>query len=138
MPSQHFVSMVNKIKSAKVDNVNITYKNRALTISSCYNIRSTGLSILLNRWPRLRSIHLAGASITDSVLSALARGCPQLLSLNLYACQSVSYTGMCALACGCPLLQSIEICYTDLIKDASIRALAQGCPHLQSVYFYSS
>ena len=109
----------------------------ALTISSCYNIRSTGLSILLNRWPHLRSIHLAGASITDSVLSALARGCPQLLSLNLYACQSVSYTGMCALACGCPLLQSVEICYSDLIKDASIRALAQGCPHLQSVYFYS-
>ena len=111
-------------------------KFTAVTISSCCNIRSTGLSILMHRWPRLLSINLSGESITDSVLSALARGCPQLQSLNLYSCHGVTNVGMCALALACPNLQSIEICYSDNIKDASLRAVAQGCHKLQSIYLH--
>ena len=84
--------------------------------------------------PQLQSLNLSNCwNITDEGITAVAIGLSQLQSLNITACYKITDEGIRAVASGCPQLQSLNIGYCDNITDEGITALANGLLKLQSL-----
>lgn len=71
--------------------------------------------------------------ITDSGLSAVARGCPSLRSLALWDVPQVTDAGLAEIAAGCPSLEKLDITGCPLVTDKGLVAVAQGCPDLKTL-----
>ncbi|KAM0919126.1 hypothetical protein ACQ4PT_008509 [Festuca glaucescens] len=71
--------------------------------------------------------------VTDSGLSAAARGCPSLRSLALWDVPQVTDAGLAEIAAGCPALEKLDITGCPLITDKGLVAVAQGCPDLKTI-----
>jgi hypothetical protein len=114
---------------------------------------------IIRRWPALQRITL-GDKCTDTVLLALAKGCPQLRAIeevwtSTPRCTHAGYlaffkiagahieeirvdlpsTGaeLCAIAKCCPNLRSLFLSSTDRLNDTTLTELAQLCPHLEAI-----
>ncbi|GFQ01639.1 F-box protein skp2a [Phtheirospermum japonicum] len=91
----------------------------------------------------LRELDLSKSfRLTDRSLYALARGCPDLVKLNISGCTAFSdtalgyLTGVKSLAYGCPDLRALDLCGCLLITDESVVALANNCLQLRSLGLY--
>ena len=73
------------------------------------------------------------ALITDASIGALAESCPRLKIVNLGGCVRITDVSLVALAGSCPLLESVDLYWCELLTDVSIVALAGNCPLLKSV-----
>ncbi|XP_062229185.1 EIN3-binding F-box protein 1-like [Phragmites australis] len=86
---------------------------------------------------RLVSVSVRGShptrGVTDSGLSALARGCPALRSLSLWDVPQVTDAGLAEVAAECHSLERLDITGCPLITDKGLIAVAQGCPDLKSL-----
>ena len=67
----------------------------------------------------------------------MARGCPQLQSLDIICCRMITDEGIRAVASGLLQLQSLNIAGCDNITNKGIRALASGCPQLKFLERYN-
>ena len=66
-------------------------------------------------------------------MTAIAEGCPHLVSIDLVSNRNISDTSLSAIARHCPKLTSIDLKDCLGVSDMGILAIAEGCPHL--VYF---
>ncbi|KQK17750.1 EIN3-binding F-box protein 1 [Brachypodium distachyon] len=85
----------------------------------------------------LKSVVIRGShptrGVTDSGLSAVARGSPSLRSLALWDVPQVTDAGLAEIAAGCPSLEKLDITGCPLITDKGLAAVAQGCPELKTL-----
>ena len=68
--------------------------------------------------------------MTDVGLQAVAKGCAQITSLNLYGCSQVTDVGLEAVAKGCAQITSLDLRYCDKVTEegkASVRAALPDC-----------
>eukprot|EP01049_Picozoa_sp_SAG25_P008699 SAG25_NODE_806_length_5254_cov_1897.297963_3_plen_176_part_00 len=92
-------------------------------------LRSRGTAQLC--CPQLTSLILAGcSSVTDEGVQALAAACPHLTSLDLDGCTSVTDMGLRALASGCPQLTALDLGSSSSVTDEGLAVLMEGCPQL--------
>ena len=86
--------------------------------------------------PNLSNVVLMEASsayclITDGGLMKLAEGCPQLESISLAFCRTITGLGISHMAQHCPRLVSLNLSECYLISDDGFCAIAQRCQGLQ-------
>ena len=96
---------------------------------------------LPKKYPGLKSLDLSGSydfpmKITDSGISKIGEGCPQLQSLNLDYCSQVTDVGITKIGEGCPQLQKLNLYRCSQVTDVGITKIGEGCPQLQSLNLY--
>ena len=86
------------------------------------------------RCPNLQSLNLSScSSITDAGLSEVASGCSNLQSLDIWNCSSITDAGLSEVAKGCSNLQSLNVSNCGSITDAGLSEVAKGCSNLLSL-----
>ena len=65
-------------------------------------------------------------NITDAAVLALAKGCPNLTTVNLYDCANITDAAVLALAKGCPNLTSIDLAGCRMITEEAKAALRES------------
>ena len=86
---------------------------------------------LAGKHSKLKSLNLSGSysfrrKITDSGISKIGEGCPQLQSLNLNFCSQVTDVGITKIVEGCPQLQSLNLCKCFYVTDVGITKIVEG------------
>lgn len=71
--------------------------------------------------------------VTDGGLMKLSEGCPQLESISLAFCRTITGIGLAYLAKNCPRLVSMNLSECALIADDGFCAVAQTCTSLKLV-----
>ena len=66
----------------------------------------------------------------DAAVASVVSKCPQLSSLDLRYCRTITDVALRAVASSCPQLSSLSLGYCNKIADA---AVAKGCPKLSSL-----
>lgn len=125
-----------------------------LDFSNCSRLRATPLQHLIHVYAntRLTDMNLSGcALVTDDVLIALGRCCPNLLTLRLIACALVSDAGLQRLvefvpcanedtadfvandgdAPRCVKLRTLELTGCFQLTDAGLSAVGRACSDLE-------
>ena len=93
---------------------------------------------LAKKYSGLKSLDLSGSydfpmKITDSGISKIGEGCPQLKSLDLSFCRKVTDIGITKIAEGCPQLQELDLISCTEVTDDGITKIGEGCPQLQKL-----
>merc|ERR1719491_2764496 len=70
--------------------------------------------------------------VTDEAVTALVRFSPNLKTVNLQECKRLTERGIQTLAKGCPNLTSLDVRFLQL-SDMTIVILAQFCPKIENV-----
>ena len=86
---------------------------------------------LAKKYSGLKSLDLSGSydfpmKITDSGISKIGEGCPQLQSLNLYCCTEVTDVGITKIGEGCPQLQSLNLTYCSKVTDVGVAKIGDS------------
>jgi len=80
---------------------------------------------------RLAAVSVRGShparGVTDSGITALARGCPALRFLALWDVPQVTDAGLAEIAAECHALERLDINSCLLVTDKGLIAVAQGC-----------
>lgn len=74
--------------------------------------------------------------ITDMGILAIAHSCPNLISLNLYACLHVSNEAIREVCRSCPHLQELMLGAMS-ISDDNLHDIAEFCPDIRKLVFAS-
>ena len=83
---------------------------------------------------RLQILNMESApQLTDSGLSDIAHGCPDLHTVVFGLCEHLTDEGLSSLALGCPLMQNITLSMCPKITDAGVIRLAKSCSKLRYV-----
>ena len=85
----------------------------------------------------LKSLCLMNTRMTDSGISKIGEGCPNLQSLDLSSCSQVTDVGILKIGEGCPQLQSLNLKECENVTDIGITKIGEGCPQLQSLNLYN-
>jgi len=108
-----------------------------LYYSTPFFLADTGVKALAKGCPLLISLSLyACKNITDVSLRALAANCPSLQSLKLSLCEKVSNDGIVTLARSCPGLRNINLSLCEKVSDVGVIEIANNCPRLESCNCY--
>uniref|UniRef100_A0A7S4EXF7 F-box domain-containing protein n=1 Tax=Chrysotila carterae TaxID=13221 RepID=A0A7S4EXF7_CHRCT len=103
----------------------------------CSQQKCMELRMIASALPRLRAIDLSRICdhLDDSVIVALARGCPELRSIDFGRCGNctpcptdVAVDAICA---NCPLLEVLRPPMEEVSQLRVLEALADGCPQLR-------
>lgn len=109
--------------------------NRALEqvcLQGCQRLTDEALRFISLGFPNLRTINLSFCvSITDSGLKHLAK-MPSLRELNLTSCDNISDIGMAYLAEGGSRISSLDVSFCDKIGDQALVHISQGLFNLKS------
>ena len=95
-------------------------------------ITDSAISALAKGCCQLKTINLGITSITDIGVQAIALYCHQLTAIDLYWCKAITDIGIIALAKGCPDLACINIQKCCDVTQIGRSALAQYCPLLRA------
>ncbi|CAI9100795.1 OLC1v1037968C1 [Oldenlandia corymbosa var. corymbosa] len=71
--------------------------------------------------------------VTDTGLSAIARGCPSLRTLSLWNVPTVGDKGLLEISRECQLLEKLDLCQCPSISDKGLAAVAKNCPNLTAL-----
>ncbi|KAL5225702.1 hypothetical protein ABZP36_012341 [Zizania latifolia] len=117
------------------DEVRFGCSERSLEGHEATDVGLTAVAVADALRGHLKSLVIRGShpirGVTDSGLSAAARGCPSLTSLALWHVPQVTDTGLAEIAACCPSLARLDITGCSLITDKGLAAIAQGCPDLK-------
>ncbi|KAG0722852.1 F-box/LRR-repeat protein 14 [Chionoecetes opilio] len=104
-----------------------------LGLQDCQKLSDEALRHVANGLPNLKSINLSFcASITDSGLKYLAR-MPSLRELNLRSCDNISDIGIAYLAEGGSRITTLDVSFCDKIGDQALVHISQGLFTLRSL-----
>jgi hypothetical protein len=98
------------------------------------NVNNVGDATLLNiskHCADLRVLHIAGTDVSDFALTAIAKKCPLLKSLNISDCASVTDGFLMMLARYGGALRTFDWFECNSITDAGMEAVRAGCPNLK-------
>ena len=104
-----------------------------LGLQDCQKLYDDALRFISLGLPNLKSINLSFcASITDSGLKYLAR-MPNLREVNLRSCDNISDIGIAYLAEGGSRVTSLDVSFCDKIGDQALVHISQGLFTLKSL-----
>ena len=99
--------------------------------------QSSVISLLYNN-RSLENLSLAACNNIngDEVCHILSHCQPQLRSLDLWRCSSLSGRGVAALAQGCPHLEDLDLgwCLNVQASSGAILSLTESCPHIKRLF----
>jgi F-box/leucine-rich repeat protein 2/20 len=73
-------------------------------------------------------LHLDGCKfVTDEVLKALSKNCPNLQELGLQGCTSVTDCGLAVLVSGCRWIHFLDINKCSNVGDSGISNVSEAC-----------
>ena len=101
--------------------------------SACTNFSIFSIGCHL---PRLKIIDLScygNGVLSDAAIKALAKCCPELISVNLSACDKLNDGALIALSNKCPALTDVNISYCSRLTSKSTLALVKNCSRLASI-----
>ncbi|XP_047948141.1 EIN3-binding F-box protein 1-like [Salvia hispanica] len=102
--------------------------------NSIRGVSNSGLSAIARGCPSLKALSLWNVpSIGDEGLFEIARECHSLEKLDLCQCPSISNKGLAAVAKSCPSLTAVTIESCSNIGNDGLQALAKCCSKLQSI-----
>jgi len=104
---------------------------QTLYVKECTNITDNGIIELVKNCKRLSSLYIAGSSITDNGMSYIAKGLPNLHTLNISECINVSDIGIIELGKYCHQLDSLYCGGCDITDDGVLK-LIESC-HLTTL-----
>ena len=113
----------------------------SVTIQNSMNVNNIKLKLkqdipqdtafrIIKKHPNLNEVKMTGPTITDNILTALAKCCPYLTSVNFYRCWRITDAGLKDIVTSCPNLISINIGYCPNVTDSGVINLARLCPNL--------
>ncbi|URD76169.1 LRR [Musa troglodytarum] len=83
----------------------------------------------------LKHLNVSGCHlITDTGMTAIARGCPDLVNLDISVLQSIGDMALAELGHGCPLLKDIVLSHCRQITDVGLAHLVTGCSRLETCH----
>ncbi|KAL8208698.1 hypothetical protein R6Q57_008110 [Mikania cordata] len=104
-----------------------------LSLCGCVNLQDSGLIQLQNYGSKLKSLYLDCCfKLTDTGLSSVAIGCPNLSFISLYRV-SVSDNGLELLAKSCHFLKDLNLEWCSLITDCGMFSITNNCGELRAV-----
>ena len=111
------------------------YKLRYLNTRGCAPVTDATLLSLSNSCTRLRSLDMGKCDVTDNGLRHLATQLPLLRKLSVRGCQLVGDTGVMAVARGCRDLVTLNImeCEVSLQTVNMVARELRHC-HIESSY----
>ncbi|GJN05003.1 hypothetical protein PR202_ga22596 [Eleusine coracana subsp. coracana] len=81
----------------------------------------------------LQKLNLCGCQlITDSGLTAIARGCPDLISLDISVLRMIGDMALAEIGEGCPKLKEIALSHCPEVTNVGLGHLVRGCQQLES------
>eukprot|EP00035_Acanthoeca_spectabilis_P029776 m.6373 g.6373 ORF g.6373 m.6373 type:complete len:442 (+) comp3826_c0_seq1:106-1431(+) len=106
---------------------------RTLDFSRVENLTDASLESIGRACPELKEVVISRTSVGDVGVTALAMGCPGLVTVVLQACNNVTTDSVCILASRCPKLASIDLFGCDEVGDAALHAIADNLPGITSL-----
>lgn len=109
---------------------------RVLNISSSRNLTDlafesdsmSDINDTVEQWPNLQSISLSKCgSITDRTIFFFAKHCPLLTSVDFSFCTLITDKALIEFATSCPNVQDVDLSYCKEITDAAIVEIAKKC-----------
>jgi len=111
-----------------------------LIVKGCTQITDAGIQILCcnvggsHNCPQLQTINLSGTKITDQAIGYFTRYCPELRSLDLSNCESITDKGVVSLAQTYRQnLLTLNLQGCKNITDVSIIEITKNCSALQTL-----
>ena len=107
----------------------------------CDELSDMGLTALARQCNQLHTVNLHSSLATEKTLVTLQKGCPLISTLTLLSSNFISDIGLSYLAQRGTLLKTVDLSHCNLISDKGIVALAQVSPLLKNVdlsgHYYS-
>eukprot|EP00899_Mesostigma_viride_P005370 jgi/Mesvir1/14834/Mv05460-RA.1 len=72
--------------------------------------------------------------LTDQHVTAIAQGCPKLLTLDVSHCPGVTNVGVAAVGENCHLLRCLNVSFCGDVGDRGLSVVAEGCPDLRQLF----
>eukprot|EP00941_MAST-03F_sp_MAST-3F-sp1_P003092 g3092.t1 len=105
-----------------------------LNVSACKDISDDGLLFLAKGCPNLTSLNLWRVNkITNDGVKALAERL-NLKTIVLSSCENVGDKGLLSLAMHCPGLENLYVSNCSLLSDKGLIAIAENCCKMKSIY----
>ena len=124
-----------------VNNINdkglMIFSKKSINLHTLYvrdsgNITDNGIIELVKNCKMLSSLYIAGSSITNNGMSCIAKGLPNLHTLNISDCINVSDIGIIELGKYCHQLDSLYCGGCDITDDGVIQ-LIKLCNNLTTL-----
>ncbi|KAK9130682.1 hypothetical protein Sjap_011169 [Stephania japonica] len=113
------------------------YLSRCLEGKKATDVRLAAIAVGTATHGGLGKLTIRGThstrGVTNSGLSAIARGCPSLKALTLWNVPSVGDDGLREIASNCRMLEKLDLCQCPEISGKGLAAIAKGCPNLTSL-----
>ncbi len=122
--------------TAIIANGNLRYLRSLCIGCTIFNITDTNVAVVTSEnLPNLDSLRIEGCrSLTDAGAKSISNGLPNLLSLYVTSCDNITNTGFNHMINGLPKLQLLYIDgHTCKITDSGLAAIANGLPCLQQL-----
>lgn len=136
--SASLVALVNqfpRLQTIDLSHFSSNADDLPLIAQGCSQLRSIVIRGFSHIFPiPVRScpqLHSITGPLSDSDLSALGSGCPDLQMMDSSTCSRITDAGVLNLVRGCPKLRSLLFCH--YISDVALIAIAQGCPLLETL-----
>ena len=105
----------------------------SISLAGCTELPDSALTRLRDCGSRIRSLALyCCLGITDNGLRLVSTGCPNLVSVTLYRC-NITDPGLESLASSCHALENVNLSYCRLITDLGVSAISRSCSKLHAV-----
>ncbi|KAJ1428375.1 hypothetical protein B484DRAFT_419428 [Ochromonadaceae sp. CCMP2298] len=108
-----------------------------VNVNKCPNVSHETIRKLVKQNPRLSSLKMSSARITDEALSLIAAGMVQsgcgagMLYLDISMCADLTDLGVICIAETCPALLSLNMRGLSRVSDLGTRSVCSNCWHLQ-------
>jgi len=104
----------------------------SLRLEACDRITEQAVVAIAQLAPGLRTLSLAGCSGGATTLSVLqlARGCPNLVSIDLTGIAGLQDAAVWQLSRGCRWLRDLSLAWCVQVSDQSVAQVALNCPLL--------
>jgi len=83
------------------------------------------------------TISTDGGCLTDTALLSLLNNNPNLVSLNLENCDSLTTDSLATLPLHCTQLSTLKLCWARRITDSCVNTILSGCARLCQLTLYS-
>eukprot|EP00899_Mesostigma_viride_P019594 jgi/Mesvir1/27636/Mv07366-RA.1 len=108
---------------------------RRLFAQVILDVKNIAFSLLRVKGQAVHHLALSKSrQLTDDHVSAIARGCPKLLLLDVSYCHSVTDIGVAVVGKNCRRLRCLNISFCGNVGDQGLSVVVKGCPDLRQLF----
>lgn len=145
--SKHWLTLLSSIRRAEMcDNDTVMVSDdkevdgcltRSVEGKKATDVRLAAIAVGTAARGGLGKLSIRGSNsshgVTNSGLSAIARGCPSLKSLSVWNVSSIGDEGLFEIANECHVLEKLDLCQCPSITNKGLIAIAENCPNLTTL-----